>query len=880
MRNFPNLFRRFMLRAVARHRVRTLLALAGIVLGVAVMVAVRLANRSALDSFRSAVEYVRGEASLRIRGASGRFDERLLTDRMWLRDYGVVSPVIEAYAMAEETPAAGGVGHGPTLRVLGVDVLEDLSIRKYRLLRTSRAARDPTPPELLRLLTDADAVVVTERFAQRQGKRVGDPLVLIFGSRRCAFRIRGLLLDEGPGRALDGNFALMDIAAAQVAAGRLGKLDYVDIKLDARLDPAAAEEAIRRRLPPALVVERPDSQVGRSETMVAAFQFNLTALSGVALLVGMFLIYNTVSVSVAARRSEVGILQALGAGRGTVLGLFLGEAGVLALLGTLLGLVVGTWMASSAVTATARTVQNFYIAEAARSSAASLSLNWGEITAALAITIPLALLAAAVPAWEAARISPLEVIRGSEQLARGFRLSRKHLLLAAGLGLAGLGLTRLGPVAGRPVFGFLAQLLFALAGATLVPGVLWLVCRAARRGLGRAIPPLAVECRLAAANLLGSIPRLSISVAALSVSLAMMVAVSIMVGSFRQTVIYWLGATLKADLFVQPAGLRSSVGEARIDPAAAAVLRGDPAVADSGWLQSRQVPLGNTMVRLAVCDVPTILRQQVVLFKAPADAPAAVLRGLKRDEVLVSESFSLRFGKQPGDMLEVPTPAGPRPLRVAAVYYDYASNEGTILLDGRTLARTFGEDDPRAAPSNMSLYLRPGADPDAARDRLAAAVGPRQALYISTNANIRREALRVFDSTFAITYALELIALVVAGLGVVSTLITLIYQRQREIAVMSLTGATPPQIRRMVTIEALLLGVASQAVGLAVGLVLALVLIYVINVQSFGWTIQVHLPLMFLAQSTLALLAATAAAGLYPAARAANIRAIEVVREE
>jgi len=359
-----------------------------------------------------------------------------------------------------------------------------------------------------------------------------------------------------------------------------------------------------------------------------------------------------------------------------------------------------------------------------------------------------------------------------------------------------------------------------------------------------------------------------------------MVAVSIMVGSFRQTVIYWLGGTLKADLFVQPALLHSSVGEARIDPEAAAAIRGDPAVAATGWLQTRQVPYDNTMIRLGVTDVPTILRQQVVMFKAPADAPATVLRGLQRDEVLVSESFSLRFGKQPGDVLAVPTPAGRRPLTVAAVYYDYANNEGTILLDGRTFARTFGEDDPQLSPSNLSVYLRVGADPDAVRDRLAATIGRRQALYISTNANVRREALRVFDSTFAITYALELIALVVAGLGVVSTLITLIYQRQREIAVMSLTGATPPQIRRMVTIEALLLGVASQVVGLAVGLVLALVLIYVINVQSFGWTIQVHLPGAFLVQSTLALLAATAAAGLYPATRAANIRAIEVVREE
>jgi len=888
MANFASLFRQFILRSLARQRVRAVVALLGIVLGVAVMIAIRLANRSAVDAFRAAVEYVQGDATLRIRGAAGRFDETLLRDLFWLRQYGAASPVIEAYALlappepaaAPGKPAGRWQGRREMLRVLGADVLEDSALRTYRLLKVSAEQRDPTPTELLRVLTDPQAIIVTEKFARRHGLQIGDRLELVFDTRPRPFCIRGLLLDEGPGRALEGNFALLDIAAAQWATGRLGQIDAVDLKVRGDIEPDAAQAAIAARLPPGLSVERPETQVGRSETMIAAFHFNLAALSGVALFVGLFLIYNTVSVSVASRREEIGMLQAVGAGRATVLGLFLAEAGALALLGSLLGLVLGSWLASSAVQATAQTVQTFFVAEAARASARTLTPTWLEALLAVGVTVPLALLAAALPAWEAARISPLEVMRGAEHLVRGFRVPWRQLGLAALLAGGGWLLTRLGPVAGRPVWGFGAQLLLTLSGALLVPTLLWLVCRAARRPLARALPVLSIECELAASNLLGAISRVSVSVAALAVSLAMLVAISVMVGSFRDTVVYWLSGTLKADLFVRSAMITSSLTEARLDPEAVAAIRRDPDVIDTGWLQSRQVPYDRVTIRLAAADVATILRQNTAVFKAPADAPAVVARGLAGDTVLISESFSLRFGKGPGDPLVLPTPTGPHEFTVTAVYYDYASNQGTVLIDGGTFARHFSRDDPARAPTNLSIYVRPGADPDAVRDRLNATLGNQQALYFVTNAAIRREALRVFDSTFAITYALQFIAVIVAGLGVISTLITLIYQRQREIAVMSLIGATPPQIRRTVTLEAVIIGLVSQGAGVLMGLVLALVLIYVINVQSFGWTIQFHLPVWFLVQSTLLILAATAAAGLYPATRAANIQAIDVVREE
>lgn len=886
MRGLVRLYRQFMLRSMLRHKLPAAAAVLGIALGVAVMLAIRLANRSITDTFRTAVDSVSGAASLSIVGEAGRFDERKLARLEWLRDYGTASPVIEGYAMLLEPGdprlSADRVGwpRGEILHLLGIDVLVDRPIREYRLLRTSQEDREPTTEEFLRLVVDPNAVVVTERFARRKGLSIGDRIALAFGSNRKDLVIRGLLLDEGPARTLDGNFAIMDIAAAQWAFGRMGYIDRVDLRLKADIDAAAAERAIAARLPPGLRVEPPDQASSRNETMIAAFHFNLAALSGIALLVGLFLIYNTASIGVAARREEIGILQAVGAGRPTVLALVLGETVLVWGAGFALGILLARWLARGAVGATARTVETFYLAEVAEASARQLSLTRGEILLAVLITLPLALAAAFWPAWRAASIRPIEVIHGAQRMRRNLRPPRALLAAAALLALVGGGLATLPPVGGLPVFGFAAGAVLVLAAAFVVPSVLWAACWLARRAAAPLVRPLRAEFRLASANLLGSIGRVSTSVAALAVSLAMAVAIAVLVGSFRETVIYWLDSTLRADVMVRPITLNSATSEAEIGIDVLDALRRDPDVASVNWVQIRQVPYGDRGIRLAAAPLDLIMKHQTLLFKSPRDPAAAVRRAIAGDEVLVSESFSIRFNKRPGDEVELPTPTGRQAFRVAAVYYDYASNQGTVTVDSGTYRRRFAALGESPLPSSVGLYLRPGADPDTVRQRLAETVPGAEALAIVTNSNVRREALRVFDSTFRITYALEGIAIVIAGLGIFSTLLTLIYERRQEIGLISLVGASPRQVRRMVVLEAVLLGAVSQAVGLLIGLLLAMILIYVVNVQSFGWTIQFHWPPGFVLQSTVLILAAAALFGFYPAIRAANVEALQTVRDE
>ena len=851
------LFRQFIVRALLRDRARTVVTLVGLTLGVAVVVAIRLANASSVRGFETALDVVTGKTSLEIVGAGGGVPERQLSDLGWLRDYGRVSPVIDRTARVRATD-----GTESTLRVLGVDVLRDRPFREFRLVRFARDGREPRPTELLALLLDPTSVVLTERFAKSAGFDLDTPVQLIVGDRIHDVVVRGLLLDEGPARVVDGQLVLMDIATAQLLFDRLGWLDRVEIQLFEAATIADAERAIALRLPDGLRVQRPAQRGRQVEKMLAAFHFNLTSLSYIALIVGLFLVYNTVAVSVITRRREIGILRALGATRGMVRRLFLGEAVVLAMAGAGLGLPVGWLLARGAVQLTSTTVSALYIA----SAAAVPALGAGDLLVACAVALPLALVGALIPAAEAAGVTPTAAVRDVDRFVRDRRFPSGSAALGGLLFGVGWWLSTQDAVGGLPVFGLGAALAVMFGASALVPALLDLLRRVGRGTLGRWF---GVEGLLAHANLSASVSRLAVSVAALVVSFAMLAAIAIMVGSFRETVGYWVGQTLQGDLFVAAAGRTPLGPEVTISAATERRIAAHPAIAALDRLRSVDLPYGSDdgLIILGAGDLEVLLEHGGLLFKTPSDGRTALRRAVGADAVVVSETFAIKHDVAVDDRIELETPQGARSFEVLAVYYDYSSDRGRVVMDGRTFDRHYGPQ----RPSALTLYLEPNVDPEVVREELLARVGPDHRLFINTNATLRAEVLRIFDATFAITYALQAIAIFVAIIGVVATLVTLTLERRRELAMLRLVGATRGQIRRMVVIEAALLGMLSQGIGLPVGVVLSLILIYVVNVQSFGWTIQFHLPLGFLVQSTLLIAVTTTLAGLYPARLAARL---------
>jgi len=299
------------------------------------------------------------------------------------------------------------------------------------------------------------------------------------------------------------------------------------------------------------------------------------------------------------------------------------------------------------------------------------------------------------------------------------------------------------------------------------------------------------------------------------------------------------------------------------------IVSSHPAVAAVDCFHQREVSFGDRTVLIGAGDFPVLLQHGRLLFKSPSDGRDALRRAIGADDVVVSESFAIRYRRRPGDTVLLPTQKGPAKFRIAAVYYDYSNDRGTLVMDGGTFEKHYGP----FRPSGLTVYLRDGNDPDRVRSELVGALGKRFSLFVSTQATLRREILSIFDSTFAVTYALELIAVFVAILGVATTLFTLVLERRREFALLRLIGTDASQVRRMVMIEAVLIGTASQAIGLGVGLLLSFLLIFVINVQSFGWTIQFHLPVLFLTQMSILTLAATALAGLFPARKVCALNA-------
>jgi putative ABC transport system permease protein len=866
------LFRQFILRPLLREKIRTITTVLGVSLGIAVVIAIQLTNAASVKGFATALETIAGKAAVEIVGAGTGIDESLIPQMGWLREFGTVSPVIEGSAAL----VIGDVRQlsrrqMEAVKILGVDILRDQSIRDYELLEVENDEPQGSSPQpakaddlitqrFLEILTSPQTVIITEKLATRRHFALGSTITLMIGDRVLPFVVRGILKNEGPAKVVDGNFILMDIAAAQLAFDRIGRVDHIDVLLPDGRDLYKDLDAISSRLPAGVVAQRPQRRGEQVETMLAAFHTNLTALSWIALIVGLFLVYNTITISVVARRQEIGTLRALGLSRNKVLLLFLGEACTLAVAGVALGLVLARLLADAAVTMTARTVSTLYIAAVASPPEMTLTHVW----IAIAIGLPLSLLAAAVPALEASRVPPTAAMRGHDTLDMRVRFKPLALVIAIVLLAIAFGLAQLPAIGRRPVFGYLSSFTIVIGAAFLVPAIMYGLARVSRTLLRRR---LGVEGLLAHANLTSAIPRLSISVAALSVSLAMMVAIAVMIGSFRDTVVYWVGQTLKADLFIGP-GIRPSVGsEQTVSEDVIATLSKHPQVEAIDRFRNIDLVYQGNLAVLGSASYDVVLDRGGVLFKTPATAREDVRRAIGQDAILISEPFATRYHKQPGDTLEIPTPKGVRPFRVVAIFYDYSSDRGIAIMDRRTFAKYFGD----LPPTGIAAYLKPGADVDRVRSEMLNMLDEGHRAFIFSNATLRGEILNVFDSTFAITYALELIAIAVAMLGVAGTLLTLVLERRRELSLLRLTGADRRQVRRMVMIEAALIGAVSQGIGLAVGFALSLVLIYVINVQSFGWTIQFHVPLAFLIQSTIAVVIATAVAGIYPARRAAQL---------
>jgi putative ABC transport system permease protein len=845
------ILRALILRPILREGLRTILTILGIAVGVAVVVAIALSNQSALRAFQESVDAVAGRANYQIVSDVALNEDALLKlQAFWPR--GVrFAPVIDLEGVAEPSRQP--------IRLLGVDLLSDLHFRDYRYASVVTSEHE-SAATYVSLFRD-DSIVIPATFAREHALKLGSPLTLNIRGIRRTMIVRGLLEAHGPATAFNGAIAIADIAAAQASFGFIGRLTRIDLIVP---DPSLIP-AIERVLPATARLERPARRNERVEKMLRAFRVNLFALAGVALLVGMFLVYNTVLISILRRRKDVGVLKTLGTSATQIFGAFLLEGLVFGVIGSALGIVLGRGLAWLILRLIGRTINALYVS----STPEAIVLTPGIIAAGVAVGTILSVVSAIQPSIEAAKVRPNLLLSNVRTPAR--RLTQ--IIIAIACFVVAALLSRFPAWNGIAVAGYIA-VLFVVAGFSALAPMIVTAASNLLRAPYRLLFGIVGE--LASASIPASLRRTSIAAAALSLAIGMMVAVALMVGSFRETVRVWVDQTVSSDLWLRPAKGLSNADAAVFPNAISNDLAKVPFVAAFDRARGRGVSYGDGTSMLASGDFAVAARYGDLPMIAPRTSAEALRNAIAKNGVVVSESFALKYKKDVGDDITLTTLAGRRRFPITGVYRDYSNDRGVIAMDRALYINSYGDD----AINTIVIYLKRGTARDTARRQLEALFGPKYHAFAVTNGEIRAEVMKIFDQTFLITYALLAIAIVVAVLGVINTLAALILERKRELALLRVLGMSIAQIRRMLVLESSVLGLTSTAAGLAMGYTLSWILIYVINKQSFGWTIAFHTPVRLIVLSLAVTFAASLLAGLVPSRLARRIDLANAMKAE
>jgi len=832
------LFHRLILRPLGRDRARTALTILSIALGIAVVIAIELSGDAATGSFESSLTTLVGKVDYEIT-ANGGIDEQYIGKLTALAVNARFSPVIQQPAVIT------GSGKQSSTTLYGIDLIPE-------------SGGDSTNFNAAELESTA---IVSDDLAARLRLKKGDAIQLRGRDRSAAFTIRDIAVKQNT------EWVAIDIASAQQLLDMYGKLDRIEVFLSAGQDADDAARRIKAVLPLSWDVDTPGARSEENRRMLRAFRWNLRILSYISLLVGAFLIYNTIAVSVVRRRTEIGALRALGISSRGVLAIFLGEAAILGVVGSGLGIILGRLLAAGLLGMISDTVNALFTT----SAPGAIGLSCASIAVAISTGTGVAVISALIPAREAARVAPAEAMRRAIVEHQTRIHMRRDLMLAAGAAAGAIALAKLGPVDGRPVFGYASTLVAVAATAMVSPAFVTGVIRLLRGVVTRLMGAAGF---IASRSLVASLSRTSIVVTALATAISMMVSVGIMVGSFRETVEVWLANQLRADIFLRAQGPSTAGIYPPIAAAVPGIVKQTPGVGEVDLFHAFEIRYEGTRTTLGGGNMDIVRRRRSVRFLS-GDANEILSSLPGRDRAIVTEPFADKHHVQRGDVLKIPLGSQIAALTIAGVYYDYSSDRGLILVDSSTLLKYV----PDQPVTNIAVYVQPGADAVRVRRDLENRLG-KYPLLIAPNDVLRRAAVEVFDRTFAVTYALEAIAIVVAMLGAANSLLALVLDRRREIGLIRYLGAAAGQVRRMILVEAGLLGLLAGSLGVVLGMALSLVLIYVVNKQSFGWTIQFHPPFLLLGSALLLVWVVTVLAGVYPARFAARLEPAEAVHEE
>jgi len=820
---------------VRAHPGRALTALAALTIGVALGYAVHIVNQSAFAEFARAVDVVTGKGDFEIAGTSAGLDERL---------YGVVAGlagVADAAPVAELAADLAGPAAKAAVRLLGTDALRAASV--------SPALAGRADPASGRTPLDDDAIFLPAALAGRLGLRVGDRVDVAAAGRAVPFVLAGAL----PGAAEDEAVAVIDIAALQWRFGRLGRLDRIVVKARPKVGDAALAESLRAVLPADATISDRAALAQRNDALSRAYRVNLDMLALVALITGGFLTFSGQSLSVMRRRREFALLRMMGVRRRLVLRYVLAEGLVLGAAGAILGLSAGAGLAMLALHLVGGDLGGGYFPEGRppldpAPQAAMLFALLG-IGAALAGSL--------VPARAAAALPPVQTLKGLVAADGGTGARAWPGALLLGLG----GASALLPAeAGLPLFGYLAVGLMLAGGVALMPWLLRAALRLTERRLDKS--PILF---LALKPLSASPGQASIALAGLVASTSLMMAMAIMVSSFRQSVDDWLGQILAADLYLRlpAASFLSPEEQARL-----AAVPGIGRISFGSTVPLTLAPERPAMALVVRGDGAADLAHRLPLIgkRAPdGEGPS----------VLLSEPAARLLGKRTGDSIELPLAGALRTFRIAGIFRDYSRQFGAVAIDKPAYVALTGDN----GANEAAIWSAPGTPPGVLAARLRAVLPAGQA-DIAEAAALRSTALALFDRSFVLTYAIEAIAMLVGMAGVAATLSAQTLARAKEFGMLRHLGVRRGEIGRMLLAEGAALGMTGVLCGVALGGLMGEVLIDVVNPQSFHWTMETVWPGRLMAAVGLILVAASALSARLAGRAALSDGPLMAVRED
>ena len=778
---------------VRKHALRTALTLAGIVLGVAVFVAMRAANESVLGTFQQTLQRVAGATELQVTSGAAGFEEEILDRVQALPEVGVAAPVVEAVA------ATGLAGQG-NLLILGVDMTGDRSLRDYSM----ESGDDAVIDDPLVFLAQPDSLMVTAAFAERNRLSVNDRVALETVDGRKEFVVRGVLKSGGMSSAFGGNIAIMDIYAAQHVFGRGRRFDRIDIALAPGVTVEAGGQALRAALGTGFEVQTPAARGQSFSSLLRIYRLMLRFSSVAALVIGMFIIYNSFAIAVTQRRKEIGILRALGATRRQIGALFLGESFLGGLVGSALGVAAG--YALSGVVA-GRAGQFLEGLVGVSQGAITVGIEPWLIALAMGIGVVTSTLAAAWPARTAAAVDPVKALqKGLAQLPSA-RASRVRAIAAAlAVVVAAVLLT-----ATSSLGSFYLGYFTAMAAALLLTPILstWLA-RAMRPAL-RAMRP--VEGPLAIDSLLTAPRRTSATVAALMLAIALAVGLGGSALATHRNITEYATQALNADFFVTASPTLTG-RDYRFPETMTAELTALDGIREVQRMRQPRIQYGNSRLLVMSTDVAGLARTS--RRTAIAGDPDDMLRRTAAGEALIgSENFATLNRLQLGDVVELNTPSGPLRLPLAGIVRDYGDQEGSVMID-LSVYRRFWNDQ---SVDFFRVFLQPGVDQTAAKERILARFADHRRVFVLSSREVRDYVDRLTDQWFAMTRVQVIIAILVAILGIVNSLTVTIADRRRELGILQAVGALRSQVRTAIWMEAACIAVIGVLLGLVVGAV-------------------------------------------------------------